>query len=137
MELLDCGVFHTGRKTDLESLFWVKTLNLKHRLIWGIYLPGMNSITSPAFPKKLRRKSSMRNSFLHPSHLGNFTKAVRIIEKPAQTAFPRLAHAHSQFALTSGLSFPEVIINVSGLNFSLPTLGPDFQRTKNFLKISS
>lgn len=106
MELLDCGVFHTGRKTDLESLFWVKTLNLKHRLIWGIYLPGMNSITSPAFPKKLRRKSSMRNSFLHPSHLGNFTKAVRIIEKPAQTAFPRLAHAHSQFALTSRLEFP-------------------------------
>lgn len=137
MELLDCGVFHTGRKTDLESLFWVKTLNLKHRLIWGIYLPGMNSITSPAFPKKLHRKSSMRNSFLHPSHLGNFTKAVRIIEKPAQTAFPRLAHAHSQFDLTSGSSFPEVIINVSGLNFSLPTLGPDFQRTKNFLKISS
>lgn len=137
MELLDCGVSHTGRKTDLESLFWVKTLNLKHRLIWGIYLPGMNSITSPAFPKKLHRKSSTRNSFLHPSHLGNFTKAVRIIEKPAQTAFPRLAHAQSQFALTSGSSFPEVIINVSGLNFSLPTLGPDFQRTKNFLKISS
>lgn len=52
MELLDCGVFHTGRKADLENLFWVKTPNLKHRLNLGVISPRKEFYHYSSFSQK-------------------------------------------------------------------------------------
>lgn len=94
---------------------------------------------TPALPRKLSdgTKSYMRNCFLENLVLITFKRRTKLEKNKHGHRFPDLYTHPSQFALTLGSSFSEIIINASGFYFSLPGLGPDFQRTKNFLKIRS
>lgn len=69
MELLDYGVFHTGRKRDLENLFCVKTPSFKHRLNLGDISPRNEFYHYSSFSQKTSQKIIHEKQLLTPISL--------------------------------------------------------------------